>query len=98
MFLNGGAPGVFYPKAHPARPEGDDDRWVFAPFGDFLNGLDFWRSRDAGKRLGRLAGLRNALAHGHYVCWAHVREAVSLIREIESLSERDLAPARRLRA
>jgi len=92
-FRQGDAPGVYYPKAHPSPPSGDGDAWVFAPFGDFVRGLDYWRSRDAGRRLERLARLRNALAHGHYVCWAHVTDAASLIREIESFSDRDFAPA-----
>lgn len=96
-FLSGVGAGAHYPRAHPARPDRPEDRWSFATFGEFLKGLDYWRSREARDRLNRLTILRNTLAHGHYVCWQHVKETRSLIQEIESLSVRDLAPGNRLR-
>jgi hypothetical protein len=70
-----------YPPGHPAPPTGIADAWLFASLGQFL--------REPGSPLGRrgthsehsLSRLRNTLAHGHYVCWSHVR-AMQRILEV----------------
>jgi hypothetical protein len=64
----------FYPADCPARPS---DPWAFTVFGEFLNSLPF--DRDRRNFTNGLRTLRNALAHGHYICWA----VLSALRKLE---------------
>lgn len=65
-----------YPAAHPARPETDLDAWLFAGLGEFLSATRL--SPEPRRNAELLRDLRNALAHGHYVCWQHIEQARTL--------------------
>lgn len=64
-----------YPLGHPAPPSRLEDIWTFAPFGDFLGAH---HSVDVLSNHRKLLGLRNAVAHGHYVTWRHVQLAAGI--------------------
>jgi hypothetical protein len=65
----------FYPAECPARPR---DQWDFTGLGSVLQHISVpARAMDT---LHRLRRLRNALAHGHYVCW----RTFELLEELEA--------------
>jgi hypothetical protein len=68
---------VVYPRAFPASPDTADDIWAFASLGENLKSCPtsavpdlYWQTLK----------LRNAIAHGHYVGWPHVRMALRMLR------------------
>lgn len=75
---------TYYPVGHPAPPNAEGDAWLFASLGQFLH--------EPGSPLGRrcteselhLSRLRNTLAHGHYVCWRHVRGMQQIIAALDA--------------
>lgn len=79
-FKDGGDNFVVYPNAFPARPTCDDDVWAFASLGEALKSCPqgtiqtYWDTLN----------LRNAIAHGHYVGWHHVRRALGLLRYFDT--------------
>lgn len=67
---------VVYPSAFPALPTSEDDVWAFASLGENLKSCPpsavpdlYWHT----------LWLRNAIAHGHYVGWHHVRMALKML-------------------
>jgi hypothetical protein len=78
-FVDGQAHAMLYPQAHPARPDRDEDVWAFASLGETLN-LVPSLSKDKSDAYWRIAHLRNSIAHGHYVCWIHIKQATAAIR------------------
>lgn len=76
-FKSGSDDFVVYPRAFPALPTSEDDVWAFASLGENLKSCSsigvpdlYWRT----------LGLRNAIAHGHYVGWHHVRMALKMLQ------------------
>jgi hypothetical protein len=72
---------IVYPRAFPASPNAEDDIWAFASLGESLNSCTtgtvpemYWRT----------LRLRNAIAHGHYVGWAHVRQVRRMLRYFDT--------------
>lgn len=72
---------VVYPSAFPALPTSEDDVWAFASLGENLKSCPpnavpdlYWHT----------LGLRNAIAHGHYVGWHHVRKALRMLRYFDT--------------
>lgn len=78
-FIDGQAPTTIYPRAHPARPVGNEDVWAFASLGETLSAAP-GLSPEKSAAYWRIAYLRNSVAHGHYVCWGHVKQATAAIR------------------
>lgn len=79
-FRSGGDNFIVYPRAFPALPDTEDDVWAFASLGENLSscvdtvpGL-YWDT----------LRLRNAIAHGHYVGWPHVRMALRMLRYFDT--------------
>ena len=80
-FKSGGDDFVVYPRAFPAPPCSDDDVWAFATLGENLKSCPpgavsdlYWDTLK----------LRNAIAHGHYVGWTHVRMALRMLRYFDT--------------
>lgn len=72
---------VVYPSAFPASPDTADDIWAFASLGESLKSCPtslvpdlYWQT----------LWLRNAIAHGHYVGWSHVRKALRMLRYFDT--------------
>lgn len=66
-----------YPIHHPARPKRPEDIWAFTSLGEFLNCCP----RGAISDLDRdVVGLRNHVAHGHYVTWHHCEKALHILQ------------------
>ena len=66
-----------YPIYHPAPPKRPDDIWAFTSFGEFLNCCP----RTAISDLDRdVVGLRNHVAHGHYVTWQHCEKVLHILQ------------------
>lgn len=72
---------VVYPRAFPASPDTADDVWAFASLGESLKSCPtgavpelYWQT----------LWLRNAIAHGHYVGWFHVRKALRMLRYFDT--------------
>ncbi len=72
---------VVYPRAFPAAPDAADDVWAFASLGENLKSCPtsavpelYWQT----------LRLRNAIAHGHYVGWPHVRMALRMLRYFDT--------------
>jgi hypothetical protein len=74
-FLRGEDRYLSYPRGHPSPPTHTGDAWLFASFGEFLNAYPDTRTLNNHKRL---KGLRNAIAHCHYVNWLHVKLALQV--------------------
>jgi hypothetical protein len=66
---------LHYPPGYPMPPVRAGDEWTFATFGEFLNAH---HSGDVLEHHRRLLGLRNAVAHGHYMTWRHVQMAADI--------------------
>jgi hypothetical protein len=80
-FKSGSDDFVVYPSAFPASPIGQDDVWAFASLGENLKSCPpsavpnlYWQT----------LWLRNAIAHGHYVGWPHVRMALRMLRYFDT--------------
>lgn len=80
-FRSGGDDFVVYPRAFPALPNTAEDVWAFASLGESLKSCPtsavpelFWQT----------LRLRNAIAHGHYVGWSHVRMALRMLRYFDT--------------
>jgi len=72
---------VIYPRAFPVSPNSADDVWAFASLGESLISCPkvavpdlYWQT----------LWLRNAIAHGHYVGWPHVRKALRMLRYFDT--------------
>jgi hypothetical protein len=80
-FRSGQDDFVIYPSAFPAAPDTADDVWAFASLGESLKSCPsvavpqlYWQT----------LRLRNAIAHGHYVGWPHVRMALRMLRYFDT--------------
>lgn len=80
-FRSGREEFVIYPRAFPAAPDTADDVWAFASLGEGLKSCPtsavpdlYWQTLK----------LRNAIAHGHYVGWPHVRMALRMLRYFDT--------------
>lgn len=80
-FRSGGDDSVVYPLAFPALPNTADDVWAFASLGERLKSCPKVAVPDVYWRTLRL---RNAIAHGHYVGWSHVRMALGMLRYFDT--------------
>jgi hypothetical protein len=69
--------GVFYPVGCPALP---GDEWDFASFGKFLKLLP--RDPVRTPLVYEVVFIRNALAHGHYVCWCMIQRLQRAQRQL----------------
>lgn len=78
-FADGSSETTVYPPAHPSRPDQAQDVWAFCSFGETLN-LGPPMNRESLAAYRKIKDLRNSVAHGHYVCWAHVKQAAKVIR------------------
>lgn len=67
----------YYPPACPAAPR---DAWSFATLGEVIAVAPELGGRDSPAE--RLQRLRNTLAHGHYVSWRTVKDALELEEEL----------------
>ena len=76
-FRSGSDDSVVYPSAYPALPTDEDDVWAFASLGENLKSCPSGAVADLYWQTLRL---RNAIAHGHYVSWHHVRMALKMLR------------------
>ena len=72
---------VVYPRAYPAQPDTADDVWAFASLGENLKSCPNGSIPDLDWDTLRL---RNAIAHGHYVGWSHVRKALRMLRYFDT--------------
>ncbi len=77
-FIDGKDGVISYPRQHPAIPSDKKDIWAFASLGEVLKATNFF-TPDA---FWQTLYLRNAVAHGHYVCWHHITKAVQLMRTV----------------
>lgn len=80
-YKSGGDDFIVYPSAFPATPNAADDVWAFASLGENLRSCStaavpdlYWQTLK----------LRNAIAHGHYVGWPHVRKAIRMLRYFDT--------------
>ncbi len=80
-FKDGGDNFIVYPQAFPAPPEGEDDVWAFASLGENLKSCPASAVSDLYWNTLRL---RNAIAHGHYVCWHHVSLILRMLRYFDT--------------
>jgi hypothetical protein len=70
---------VYYPRGCPAVPA---SAWDFTSFGEFLDQLPPDPARSPAQH--QLRRLRNAIAHGHYICW----ETIQALRRVQEQLER----------
>lgn len=70
---------VVYPRNYPLPPSRPQDLWSFAPLGDTLKA-----SGAVPQRFWETVKLRNAVAHGHYVCWPHIKRAWQQLRRFDA--------------
>lgn len=80
-FKSGGDEFVVYPRAFPALPDTADDVWAFAPLGESLKSCPVGAVPDL---YWQTLKLRNAIAHGHYVGWLHIRTALRMLRYFDT--------------
>lgn len=80
-FKSGRDDFVVYPRAYPALPDTADDVWAFASLGENLKSCPTGAVPDLYRNTLRL---RNAIAHGHYVGWSHVRKALRMLRYFDT--------------
>lgn len=78
-FVDGKSETTIYPLGHPSRPVLEKDVWAFSSLGETLH-LATRINPDSFKAYQRIKDLRNTVAHGHYVCWAHVKQAAKATR------------------
>ena len=72
---------VVYPRAFPAPPDTPDDIWAFASLGESLKSCPISAVPDL---YWQTLKLRNAIAHGHYVGWPHIRAALRMLRYFDT--------------
>jgi hypothetical protein len=84
-FKSGRDDSVVYPRAFPASPTAEDDIWAFASLGESLRSCPEAAVPDVYWQTLRL---RNAIAHGHYVGWQHVRKALRMLRYFDTSGSR----------
>ncbi len=70
---------VYYPEAHPSPPKRNEDAWGFAGLGELLKAS---RLGAVPESYWSMLHLRNAIAHGHYVTWEHVKLARLVMRAL----------------
>lgn len=80
-FTSGRDDFVVYPRAFPALPNTADDIWAFASLGESLKSCPASAVPDLYWSTLRL---RNAIAHGHYVGWSHIRGALRMLRYFDT--------------
>lgn len=80
-FKSGSDDFVVYPSAFPATPSGQDDIWAFASLGENLKSCP---SKAVPDLYWQTLWLRNAVAHGHYVGWPHVRMTLRMLRYFDT--------------
>ncbi len=80
-FMSGNEEFVIYPHAFPAPPDTADDVWAFASLGESLRSCPRSAVPDLYKQTLKL---RNAIAHGHYVGWPHVRAVLRMLRYFDT--------------
>ena len=78
-FCTGEDEFVVYPRNYPLPPARPQDVWSFAPLGDTLRA-----SGAVPQRFWETVKLRNAIAHGHYVCWSHIKRAWRQLRRFDA--------------
>ncbi len=79
-YLRGESPAISYPAGHPSPPSRSQDVWQFAGLGETMRACH----RDSvGEPLWETVNLRNAMAHGHYVSWAHIKSAMKQARRFD---------------
>jgi hypothetical protein len=72
---------VVYPSAFPALPNTADDIWAFASLGESLKSCPTGAVPDL---YWQTLWFRNAIAHGHYVGWSHIRKALRMLRYFDT--------------
>ena len=80
-FNSGEEQFVVYPNGFPAPPNGEDDIWAFATLGENLKSCP---KNQVPQLYWDTLHLRNAVAHGHYVGWFHVRRALRMLRYFDN--------------
>lgn len=80
-FKSGRDDFVVYPRAFPASPVTEGDVWAFASLGESLSSCPMSAVSDL---YWDTLKLRNAVAHGHYVGWSHVRNALRMLRYFDT--------------
>lgn len=80
-FKSGRDDFVIYPRAFPAVPDTADDVWAFASLGESLKSCPVGAVPDLYRQTLRL---RNAIAHGHYVGWPHIRMALRMLQYFDT--------------
>jgi hypothetical protein len=80
-FRSGQDDFVIYPGAFPAAPNTEDDVWAFASLGENLKSCPWDAVPDL---YWQTLKLRNAIAHGHYAGWPHVRMALRMLRYFDT--------------
>ena len=70
-FRRGESPSVVYPAGHPSPPTQAQDVWHFAGLGETMTACH----EPSISKLWETVNLRNAMAHGHYVAWNHIKSA-----------------------
>jgi hypothetical protein len=80
-FISGRDDFVVYPRAFPALPDTSDDVWAFASLGESLKSCPVGAVPDL---YWQTLKLRNAIAHGHYVGWPHIRMALRMLRYFDT--------------
>ena len=79
-FRRGESSAVVYPAGHPCPPTQAQDVWHFAGLGETMYACH----RDSiSESLWETVHLRNAMAHGHYVAWAHIKSALRQARRFD---------------
>jgi hypothetical protein len=73
-----GSSAAIYPPGHPAPPTEPEDTGAFASFGRAIRAVRARQPSLVPNFVDELRDLRNALAHGHYVCWKHVATVARL--------------------
>lgn len=80
-YCEGRHSSVYYPSGYPLPPDRAEDVWAFASLGEIMTACPPENVPDA---LWETLRLRNAVAHGHYVTWLHVRQALTQLRRFDS--------------
>lgn len=79
-FKEGGNAWAIYPPGHPSPPITQHDVWHFAGLGETLSACS---EVERTSPLWDTVNLRNAVAHGHYVTWRHVKSAIQQARRFD---------------
>jgi hypothetical protein len=79
-FRRGESSSVVYPAGHPRPPTQAHDVWHFAGLGETMHAC---QRESISESLWETVHLRNAMAHGHYVAWAHIKNALRQARRFD---------------